>query len=120
MTDLEDAPLHVSLTVGPRGEDPIARIVVNGVDLTRHVRGFKVEAGVGAQTDVWIDLIGVTVDIDAEVPRSRIQALTPEQDDVRQGAKPQRDAERGKRDYSKPKDNQGELLLAFSLGQVKA
>jgi hypothetical protein len=113
-------PVHVSLIAGPRGEDPQARIVVNGVDLTRHVRGFRVEAGVGALTDVWLDLIGVTVDIQADVPRSRIQALTSEQDDVRQGAKQQRDLGRGQRDYRKPNDGQGELLLALSLGQVKA
>jgi hypothetical protein len=105
-------PVHVTLVMSQSGP----RVVVNGVDLSQHVRAFRVEAGEGALTDVWLDLIGVAVDIDAEVPRSRIQALTPEQDDVREQARTQRDTVRGQRTYPRQTPS---ILLAASLGEVK-
>ena len=109
------APVHISITVGPAATDPRSRIIVNGVDLTRHVRGFKVTAGVGATTDAWLDLVGVDADIEADVEPSRIQTLTPDQDAVREGSREQRDIERGARSYPR----KGEVQLAVSLGEVK-
>ena len=110
-------PVHVSLTVGPRGEDTRARIVVNGVDLTKHCRGFSVYAGVGAVTGVWLDLIGVTLDVEADVPRSRIQERTLDEEEAREQARQERDPERGARTYGKKGPS---VQLAISLGQVKA
>jgi len=109
MSATGDPSVHVSLIVDQGG----ARIVVNGVDLSTHCRGFRVEAGVGACADVWLDLIGVTLDIQAEVPRSRIQALTPEQDELREHAHLQRDIERGARTYG---GTVPAVTLAVSLG----
>jgi hypothetical protein len=105
----DDGPIYVSIRVGPEG----TRVLVNGVDLSRHVRSVQLDAGPGAITDCWLDLVGVTVDIGADVPRSRIQALTPAQDLVREHARSERDLERGLRTYDRPTPA---VILAASLG----
>lgn len=108
----DQTPVHVSLTVGPTGTDPRSRIIVGGVDLTTHCRGFTVEAGVGAITAVWLDLIGVTVDVQADVPPDYIKEVTLEDEAANEEARQTRDVDRGNR--------QPRALLAVSLGQVKA
>jgi hypothetical protein len=106
------------ITMRPEG----TRIVVNGVDLSRHCRAVKVEAGVGAQRDVWLELVGVNVDILAEVPRAQVQQLTHEDDQAHQEAQLTIDQQRGQRRYGRkgvtPSDA-GILRLAASLGEVK-
>lgn len=108
-----DSPIHVNLTAGPTGTDFITRIMVGGVDLTKHCRGFKVEAGVGALTGVWLDLVGVTIGIEADVPRERLQQMTFEEDEAHQVA--QQTVDRKRREKARG----AEARLAISLGEVR-
>lgn len=112
--DAPDSPVHVSITVGQTSADPRSRIVVGGVDLTRHCRGVKVDSGVGAVTGVWLDLIGVTVDVEADVPPDRVRTFTLEQDEARREAREVPGARLGPQTPSEQ-----QLLLVVSLGQVK-
>jgi hypothetical protein len=109
---VEQQPVRVSLMTGLDQGVPWTKVWLNGVDVTRHVRHLTAEVGVGALADVWLDLVGVTLDAQADVPPDRVQALTPEQDQARDGAHAQRDVERGQRTYGK-----GKVHLAVSLGQ---
>ena len=106
----ESKPVHVSLTVFQSSGDPRTSIVVGGVDLTQHCRGFKVHASVGAVPAVWLDLIGVSLDIQAEVPADYVQEMTLEEDLAHRVAQQTVDAERGL------KMRQPHALLAVSLG----
>lgn len=101
-------PLRVSLMTGLDQGVPWTKVWLNGVDITRHVHQLQADVGVGALADVWLDLVGVTLDITAD----RAQALSPAQDQAREGARAQRDVERGQRTYGK-----GKVHLAVSLGQ---
>jgi hypothetical protein len=114
-----DKPVHVSLMVGPRGIGYPARIVVNGVDLTRHCRGFKVDAGVSAMTDVWLDLIGVSVDIEADVPRDRVQQMTLEEAASHEEAQRTVDTGRGQKDYRQAAAK-GTAVVVVGLGDKDA
>lgn len=114
-----DAIVHVSLRVGPPGSDPIARLVVGGVDLTRHCRGFKVDAGVSAMTDVWLDLIGVSVDIEADVPRYRVQQMTLEEAAAHEEAQRTVDTGRGQKDYRQAAAK-GTAVVVVGLGDKDA
>jgi hypothetical protein len=103
------APVHVTMSVD---EEKHTRIAVNGMDITRHCVGFKVRAGVGALADVWLDLIGVTIDVQAEVPPAHVREVTLERDVADQVARQTVDADRGR------KVRQPHALLAVSLGQL--
>lgn len=115
------AIVHVSLTVGPTGSDPRTRLVVGGVDLTRHCKLIKVDAGASAITDVWLELVGVTVDIEADVPRDRVQQMTHEEADAHEEAQRTVDTGRGHKDYLKAKPrstHDGIATLVVGLGEV--
>ena len=107
---LDRLPVHISLSVDAEKH---TRIWVNGMDITRHCVGFKVRAGVGALADVWLELIGVTVDVQAEVPPAHVKEVTLERDLADQVAQQTVDGDRGR------KVRQPHALLAVSLGQVK-
>lgn len=115
----DDHPIHVSLSVGPRGAGHPARIVVGGVDLTRHCRGFKVDAGVSALTGVWLDLVGVSVDIEADVPRDRVQQMTLEEAAAHAEAQRTVDTGRGRKDYHQARPK-GTATLVVGLGDKDA
>lgn len=120
MTDCCDrAPVHVSFRIGLPGSKRIARVVVGGVDLTEHCRSFKVDAGVSALTDVWLDLIGVSVDIEADVPRDRVQQMTIEEAAAHAEAQRTVDIGRGRKDYGQgaPK---GTAAVVVGLGDKDA
>jgi hypothetical protein len=108
--------VHVTLTIGPPSQGSRARLIVGGVDLTRHCRVCTVYARAGAITDVWLNLIGVTLDIEADVARDRVQALTYEEVDARTRAGKRRDIERGARTYG---GHVPTVNLDVSLGQVE-
>ena len=108
---LDRLPVHISMSVDAEKH---TRIWVNGMDITRHCVGFKVRAGVGALADVWLELIGVTVDVQADVPPAHVKEVTLERDLADQVAQQTVDADRGR------KVRQPHALLAVSLGQVKA
>ena len=107
------------ITMRPEG----TRIIVNGLDLSRHCRAVTIEAGVGALKDVWLELVGVNVDVLAEVPSAQVQQLTYEDDQAHREAQLTIDQQRGQRQYGRkgmtPPDD-GVLRLAASLGEVKA
>lgn len=118
-----DAIVHVSLSVGPRGIGHPARIVVGGVDLTRHCRGFKVDAGVSAITDVWLELIGVSVDIEADVPRDRVQQMTLEEAAAHEEAQRTVETGRGRKNYHQAQPTttpQGTATVVVGLGDKDA
>lgn len=107
------APVHVSISVDVARPESTqqTRIWVNGVDLTSHVHWIRVDAGVGALADVWLDLVGVTLDVHAEVPPRHIKEMTLQEDQAHQEAQQTLDVDRGK------KPRPPHALLAVSLGQ---
>jgi hypothetical protein len=108
MNDPEVRPLHVSIAVDAQQR---TRIWVSGTDITRHCAGVSVDARPGAVPAVWFKLIGVTLDVEADVPPDYVRALTLEQEEANQEARQERDVDRGLRT---PR-----ALLDVSLGQVK-
>lgn len=104
----ETRPVHVSVAVDAR---QCTRIWVGGVDLTRHCQAIRVDAREGAIPAVWLDLIGVTLDVEADVPPDYVKELSFEEDQVHQDAQQTRDVDRG------TKTRQPHALLAVSLGQ---
>lgn len=105
----DQRPIHVSVDITPSG----TQVWVNGIDISTHLCRFSVDARPGALGAVWLDLVGVEVDIQAEVPRDYVQAVTLEQDHARQVARQTTDVDRGL------KPHMPHALLAVSLGQVK-
>lgn len=104
----DSRPLHVSIQVDAQQH---TRIWVSGTDITRHCRVVRVDAREGAIPSVWLNLIGVTVDVEADVPPDYVKELTLEQEAANEEARQARDVDRGLRT---PR-----ALLAVSLGQVK-
>jgi hypothetical protein len=109
-------PVRVSLMTGLDQGVPWTKVWLNGVDVTRHVRHLTAEVGVGALADVWLDLVGVTLDAQADVPPDRVQALTSAQDQANQEARLTVDQQRGQRQYGRKGITPG-VQLAVSLGQ---
>ena len=69
------------------------------------------DAREGAIPSVWLNLIGVTLDVEADVPPDYVKELTLDEEDANEEARQTRDVDRGHR--------QPRALLAVSLGQVK-
>jgi hypothetical protein len=111
MSARRNYPVRVLVTVGARG----TRVLVNGLDLTDHCRVFKVEAGEGALPDVWLNLIGVDLDILADVPPKHVQQLSLEEDQAHREAQLTIDQQRGQREYGRKGITPG-VQLAISLG----
>ena len=108
MSDPEVRPLHVSIAIDAQQR---TRIWVSGTDITRHCAGVSVDARPGAVPAVWFKLIGVTLDVEADVHPDYVRELTLEQEEANQEARQERDGDRGLRT---PR-----ALLTVSLGQVK-
>jgi len=108
MSDISQAPVHVSIAVDA---DQHTRIWVAGVDLTRHCRVVRVDAREGAIPSVWLNLIGVTLDVEADVPPGYAKEVTLDEEAANEEARQTRDVDRGQRT---PR-----AMLAVSLGQVK-
>lgn len=105
---LEWAPVHISIAVDAEQR---ARIRVNGMDITRHCRVIRVEAREGAIPSAWLNLIGVTLDVEADVPQDYVKEITLDEDEANQEARSSRYVDRGKRT---PR-----AILDVSLGTVK-
>ena len=87
------------------------RIWVAGVELTKHCRVIRVEAREGAIPSAWLNLIGITLDVEADVPQDYVKEMTLDEDEANQEARSSRDVDRGKRT---PR-----AILDVSLGTVK-
>jgi hypothetical protein len=111
-------PVRVSVMSGLEEGKPWTHIWVNGVDVTPHVRNLTAEIGVGALADVWLDLVGVNLDISAEVPRQHVQQLTLEEAEAHQTAQLTIDQQRGKRQYGRKGITPG-VRVGISLGDRK-
>lgn len=107
MSDQERHPIHVSIAVDAHQR---TRIWVSGTDITRHCRVVRVDAREGAIPSVWLNLIGITLDVEADVPPDYVKEVTLEEDEANQVARQTPDMDRGQK--SDPR-----ALLAVSLGQ---
>lgn len=101
-------PLHVSISVDAQQR---TRIWVSGTDVTRHCRVIRVDAREGAIPSAWLNLIGITLDVEADVPADYVKEMTLDEDEANQEARSSRDVDRGKRT---PR-----AILDVSLGTVK-
>ena len=111
----QDQVLHISLLSCLEEGRPWSCVWVNGVDITPHVRSLRIEAGTGALADIWLELVGVSVGLQADVPQSRVQEMSVEEAEAHEDARLTIDQQRGQRQYGRKGVTPG-VRVGISLG----